>query len=72
MGMRRFLRLLLDKDWQPPTPNVDDSLARTAKDALHVRGPNNFGEGGFSSTGGVYEQITEGHENYAKSFKKKG
>ena len=67
MSLRRFLRLLLDKNWQPPT--VDDSLAKTARDALHFRAPR--GSGGFASSGAVYEHIAEGHENYTKSFKKK-
>ena len=72
MSLRRFLRLLLDKNWQPPT--VDDSLAKTAKDALHSRGPGMGGSGSLGSYGAtdaVYKHIAEGHENYAKSFKKK-
>ena len=38
MSLRRFFRLLLDKDWQPPVPTVDDSLAKTVKDAMGMRG----------------------------------
>ena len=70
MSLRRFFRLLLNKNWQPPAPSVDDSLAKTAKDASHMRGG---GPGGvaFSGTSNLYKQIEEGHENYAKSFKKK-
>lgn len=69
MSLRRFFRLLTDRKWVPPS-SVDDSLARTAKDAVHVRGHGIFGSvGGFSSTSRVYEHIAEGHENYAKSFK---
>ena len=70
MGMQQFLRLLLNKNWQPPVPDVDDSLAKTARDALHFRAPR--GTGGFNSSEAVYEQIGKGHKNYAKSFKKKG
>ena len=68
--LRRFFRLLLDKNWQPPVASADDSLAKTAKDALHVRGERGAG-GQFTSTGAVYKHIAEGHQNYAKSFKKK-
>lgn len=70
MSLRRFLRLLLDKNWQPSVPKADDSLARTTKDTLHSTSTK--GTRGFSSTGAVYERIAEGHENYAKSFKKEG
>ena len=62
----------MNKDWQPPVPTVDDSLAKTAKDAMHMRGGDpGSGGSGFSGTSGLYEHIGEGHENYAKSFKKK-
>ena len=73
MGVRRFFRLLLDKNWQPPVASVDDSLTKTVKDASHIRGGGPGGSGGaaFSGTSALYEQIAEGHENYAKSFKKK-
>ena len=73
MGMRQFLRLLLNKNWRPSVPDVDDSLAKTAKDALHIRGgaPGGSGGVGFSGTGDAYNRIGEGHQNYAKSFKKK-
>ena len=67
MSVRRFFRLLLDKNWHGPVPTVDDSLAKTAKHAGHVGGR----VPGSSSTSKVYEHIGEGHENYAKSFKKK-
>lgn len=65
--LRRTIRLVLDKNWQPPAASVDDSLTRTAREALDVRG-----RGGFSSTSKVYDHIEKGHQNYAKSFKKKG
>lgn len=74
MSLRRFFRLLLNKNWQPPAPSVDDSLAKTAKDALHSSGPGMGGTGSLGSYGAtdaVYTQIAEGHQNYAKSFKKK-
>lgn len=69
MGVRRSPRLLFDKDGQPPVPTLDNSLAKTAKDALHSRAERGL-FAGFSSTGAVYEHIAEGHENYAKSFEK--
>ena len=73
MGMRQFLRLLLNKNWQPRVPDVDDSLAKTAKDALHMAGGSRgVGVGGSSGTSAAYKRIGEGHKNYAKSFKKKG
>ena len=68
----RTVRLILDKNWQPPVASVDDSLAKTARDALHVRGRSGFFRVGVSSTSKVYDLIAEGHKNYAKSFKKKG
>ena len=73
MSLRRFFRLLLNKNWQPPVSSVDDSLAKTAKDATHIRGGGPGGSGGvsFSGTSNLYKHIEEGHENYAKSFKKK-
>lgn len=70
--LRRTIRLVLDKNWQPPAASVDDSLARTARDALDVRGRGGALSGGFSSTSKVYDHIEKGHKNYAKSFKKKG
>ena len=51
---------------------MDHSLAKTAKDALHIRGAG--GQtcgGGFSGTSTAYKHIEEGHKNYAESFKKK-
>ena len=69
MSLRRFLRLLVDKNWQPPVGSVDDSLAKTAKDAVHVQGFRSTS--GFSSTSKVYEHIEKGHKNYVQSFKKK-
>ena len=70
MGVRRFLRLLFDKNVHMSNPAADDSLAMTANDALHSRAQIGVG-GEVGATDGVYEQIAEGHENYAKSFKKK-
>ncbi|MDE0370421.1 MAG: hypothetical protein OXI84_09820 [bacterium] len=76
MNLRRFFRLLLDvirillgKNRRPPVGSVDDSLARTAKDAVHLGGPRGYG---FSPTSKVYEHIEKGHKNYAKSFERKG
>ena len=72
MSLRRFFRLLLNKNWQPSVPTVDDSLAKTARDAMHMRGGDpGSGGTGFSGTSDLYKYIGEGHENYAKSFKKK-
>ena len=73
MSLRRFFRLLMNKDWQPPVPTVDDSLAKTVKDAMGMRGggPPGARHSPWSGTSGLYERIGEGHENYAKSFKKK-
>ena len=68
MGLRRFFQSLLNRNWQPSVPTADHSLAKTAKDALsasHTR------SGAGSSTSRVYDHIAEGHENYAKSFRKK-
>ena len=69
MSLRRFFRLLLR---DPGPSGVDHSLAKTAKDALHIRGAG--GQtcgGGFSGTSTAYKHIEEGHKNYAESFKKK-
>ena len=66
MSMRNFFRLL--RHGSPPDPGVDDSLARAAKDSVHVcsswAGPR-------SPTSGTYKHIEKGHKNYAESFKKK-
>lgn len=67
MSLRGFFRLLLSRRLPNPASGVDDSLARTAKDALHMRGASHQ-KGGFSGTSAVYEHIEKGHENYAKSF----
>ena len=67
MSLRNFFRLLLSRRLPNPASGVDDSLARTAKDALHIRGMSHQ-KGGLSSTSAVYEHIEKGHENYAKSF----
>ena len=72
MSLRRFFRLLLDKNWQPSVPTVDDSLAKTAMDALDIRGGPGAGGAAFPGTSQAHERIAEGHENYTKSFKKKG
>ena len=69
MSLRRFFRLLLHNP-RDHRSGVDDSLAKTTKDvgiATSTRGAG----GGFSGTSKVYKHIGEGHENYAKSFKKK-
>ena len=70
MSLRRFLRLLWRNPEAGTAPKAPDSLARTAKDAMHMRGSNQQA-GGFSGSSAVYDQIAKGHENYAKSFKKK-
>jgi hypothetical protein len=46
-----------------------DSLAKTIKDASHVRG----GRGGMarSSSEEVHQHAVEGHDEYQKSFKKR-
>ena len=66
MSLRNFFRLL--RRGSLPDLRVDDSLARVAKDSVHVctswAGPR-------SSTSGVYEHIEKGHKNYSESFKKK-
>ena len=71
MSLRRFFRLLMNKNWQPPVPTVDDSLAKTVKDALDIRSRPGAGGAAFPGTSQAHERIAEGHENYAKSFKKK-
>ncbi len=72
MSLRRFFRLLLR---DPGPSGVDHSLAKTAKDALHIRGGSGQGGGGggggFSATSTAYKHVEEGHKNYAESFKKK-
>ena len=67
MSLRNFFRLL--RHGPPPDRRgVDDSLAKAAKDSLHV----GQGQGGQSaSTSAAYKQIEEGHKNYTESFKKK-
>ena len=69
MSLRRFFRLLRSDRPLDPASGVDDSLARTAKEAMHIRG-NRSGTA-YSGTEAVYKQIAKGHKNYAKSFKKK-
>ncbi len=71
MILRRFFRLLLNKNWQPSASTVDDSLAKTAMDALDIRSGPGAGGAAFPGTSQAHERIAEGHENYTKSFKKK-
>ena len=61
MSIRRFFRLLRNPPLDPTKP---DTLRLAVIDALHVTSR------GFTGTSGAYEQVAEGHENYAKSFKK--
>ncbi len=65
MSLRNFFWLL--RHGSLPDRRVDDSLAKAAKDSVHVctswSGPR-------SPTSGVYRRIEEGHKNYAESFKK--
>lgn len=68
MSLKSFFRLLRTNRPPNPASGVDDSLARTAKDAMHVRGDRS---GTYSGTEAVYKHIAKGHKNYAKSFKKK-
>lgn len=68
VSLRQFFRLLRSRRLPDPASGVDDSLARTAKDALHTRGGSGGHGIGFSGTSAAYEQIEKGHENYAKSF----
>jgi len=79
VSLRRFFRLLLDifrilldKNRRPLVGSVDDSLAKTAKDAVHLGGFRSPGFSSSSSTSKVYEHIEKGHKNYAKSFERKG
>ncbi|MCE2530775.1 MAG: hypothetical protein J4G11_13035 [Acidimicrobiia bacterium] len=73
VSLRRFFRLLLDKNWQPPVASVDDSLAKTAKDAIHVTPPMGTGVIGIllSTTKATHRHLAKGHKNYTESFKKK-
>ena len=74
MSLKSFFRLLRTNRPLDPASGVDDSLARTAKDTMHVRGrgAGSVVDGGaYSGTEAVYKQIAKGHKNYAKSFKKK-
>lgn len=71
MSLRRFFHLLRTNRPPDPASGVDDSLARTAKEAMHVRGTCAHGGAAHSGTEAVYKQIAKGHKNYAKSFKKK-
>lgn len=66
MSLRNFFRLL--RHGPPPNPGVDDSLARAAKDSVHVC---TSGAGPRSPTSSAYKHIEKGHKNYVKSFKKK-
>lgn len=68
MSLRQFFRLLRSRRSPDPASGVDDSLARTAKDAMHVRGAGPGAPGGGSGSSAVYEQIEKGYENYTKSF----
>lgn len=69
MSLKSFFRLLRTNRPLNPASGVDDSLARTAKEAMHVRGSR--GGAVSYSTEAVYKHIAKGHKNYAKSFKKK-
>ena len=50
-----------------------DSLAKTIKDASHVRGGGPGGSGGLANSSGeaILKQAADGHEAYQKSFKKR-
>lgn len=52
---------------------ASDSMAKTIKDASHVRGGGPGGSGGLAHSSGeaVLKQAAEGHESYQKSFKKR-
>jgi hypothetical protein len=45
---------------------VGDRLARTAKDALHVRG--NRSSASFSGSQAAYAHVAKGADNYDRSF----
>lgn len=62
MSVRRFFRLLRNP---PSDPTKPDTLRLAVRDALHVT------HRGFTGSSDAYKQVAEGHENYAKSFKKK-
>ena len=47
---------------------VDWSVAKTAREAMHVRGGNS--SAGGSGRNNVVEQVGKGHKNYAASFEK--
>ena len=62
MSLRNFFRLL--RHGPPPDGRgVDNSLAKAANDSIHVCSSG-------SGPGQSYQQIEEGHKNYAESFKK--
>ena len=67
MSLRNFFRLLRH-DLPPDGRGVDHSVAKTAKDSLHITGRSG---GSGASTSPAYKRVGEGHKNYAKSFKKK-
>jgi len=68
MSLRSFFRLLRSDRLPDPASGVDDSLARTAKEAMHIRGS----QGGlqYHGTEAVYKHIAKGHKNYTESFDK--
>jgi len=59
------------KGMRRPDLGSSESLAKTIKESTHVRG----GQGTALSRASTEEQleiVVEGHENYTKSFKKRG
>ena len=68
MSVRRFFRLLRVNPHAKTRPSAPDSLAKTAKDALHSRGGGDMAS--FSGSDNVYQQIADSHERYADSFDK--
>ncbi|MCE2525639.1 MAG: hypothetical protein J4F99_06770 [Acidimicrobiia bacterium] len=65
MSLRRFFRLLRHNPH--PSPRVDDSLAKTVKDASHVGASTRH----YVLRTNAERLITKGHKDYVKSFKKK-
>ncbi len=70
MSLGGFLRAFRQgKGMDRVRPRAPDSLARTAKHALH--NSRAAGNAATLSSERAYGLVAEGHENYAKSFEKK-
>jgi len=77
MGVLRKLKKRIDRFMREHASRsngrsgVDWSVAKTARDATHVRGGGAAGGLPGSGSNAVADHVGKGHKNYAKSFKNK-